>query len=104
MRTIRQMEADLGVPLLNRLPRSVRLTPGRVFLEPGAYCCLRASADQGTRRSKPTEHAAHHYLVTWGEGPLVGVACALPRSTLVGFVRIFETPLAQLVTGLRNDV
>ncbi len=26
-RTIRQMEADLGVPLLNRLPRSVRLTP-----------------------------------------------------------------------------
>ena len=33
-RTIRQMEADLGVPLLNRLPRSVRLTPaGQVFLE-----------------------------------------------------------------------
>ena len=33
-RTIRQLETDLGVTLLERTPRSIRLTPaGQVFLE-----------------------------------------------------------------------
>mgnify|MGYP002661898241 len=70
-RTIRQMEADLGVPLLNRLPRSVRLTPaGQVFLEEARRVLLafeqaqtkaRAAANQrNTLRIALSGDMGHH--------------------------------------------
>ena len=70
-RTIRQMEADIGVPLLDRLPRSVRLTSaGQVFLEEARRVLLafeqaqtkaRATANQrNTLRIALSGDMGHH--------------------------------------------
>lgn len=107
-RTIRQLEADLGVTLLERMPRSVCLTPaGQVFLEEARRVLLTleqartkaravAAGLQGTLRIALTACVGQvrlpALLALWREeAPEVGV-------------RLFEEPLPQVVGGLGNDL
>jgi len=106
-RTIRQMEADLGVPLLNRLPRSVRLTPaGQVFLEEARRVLLAFEQAQTKARAAANQRNTLRIALSGDMGQArLSALLALCREEApqVG-IRIFETPLAQLVTGLRNDL
>ena len=106
-RTIRQMEADLGVPLLNRLPRSVRLTPaGQVFLEEARRVLLAFEQAQTKARAAANQRNTLRIALS-GDMGQARLSASLPlcreEAPQVG-IRIFETPLAQLVTGLRNDL
>lgn len=107
-RTIRQLEADLGVTLLERMPRSVCLTPaGQVFLEEARRVLLTleqartkaravAAGLQGTLRIALTGCVGQVRL------PALLALCR-EEAPEVG-VRLFETPLPQVVGGLGNDL
>ncbi|WP_374554808.1 LysR family transcriptional regulator [Aquitalea pelogenes] len=106
-RTIRQMETDLGVSLLDRLPRSVRLTlAGQVFLE-DARRVLLAFEQAQTKARAATNHRNTLRIALSGDMGQVRLSAllALCREEVPRFgIRIFEAPLAQLVSGLRNDL
>ena len=107
-RTIRQLEADLGVTLLERMPRSVCLTPaGQVFLEEARRVLLTleqartkaravAAGLQGTLRIALTGCVGQVRL------PALLALCR-EEAPEVG-VRLFEAPLPQVVGGLGNDL
>ena len=107
-RTIRQLEAHLGVTLLERMPRSVCLTPaGQVFLEEARRVLLTleqartkaravAAGNQGTLRIALTGCVGQVRL------PALLALCR-EEAPEVG-VRLFEAPLPQVVGGLGNDL
>ena len=107
-RTIRQLEADLGVTLLERMPRGVCLTPaGRVFLEEARRVLLTleqartkvravAAGRQGTLRIALTGCVGQVRL------PALLALCR-EEAPEVG-IRLFEAPLPQVVGGLGNDL
>ena len=102
-RTIRQLEADLGVTLLERMPRGVCLTPaGRVFLEEARRVLLTleqartkvravAAGRQGTLRIALTGCVGQVRL------PALLALCR-EEAPEVG-IRLFEAPLPQVVGG-----
>lgn len=106
-RTIRQMEADLGVPLLDRLPRTVRLTSaGQVFLEEARRVLLAFEQAQTKARAAANHRNTLRIALSGDMGQArLSALLALCREEApqVG-IRIFEASLAQLVTGLRNDL
>ena len=107
-RTIRQLEADLGVTLLERMPRGVCLTPaGQVFLEEARRVLLTleqartkvravAAGRQGTLRIALTGCVGQVRL------PALLALCR-EEAPEVG-IRLFEAPLQQVVGGLGNDL
>ena len=95
------------MPLLNRLPRSVRLTPaGQVFLEEARRVLLAFEQAQTKARAAANQRNTLRIALSGDMGQArLSALLALCREEApqVG-IRIFETPLAQLVTGLRNDL
>lgn len=107
-RTIRQLEADLGVTLLERTPRGVRLTPaGQVFLEEARRVLLTLEQAQTKARAVAAGHRGTlRIALAGGVGRTrLSALLALCREEApeVG-IRLFEAPLSQVVGGLSNDL
>jgi len=106
-RTIRQMEANLGVSLLDRSPRRVRLTPaGQVFLEDARRVLVAFEQAQTKARAAANHRNTLRIALSGDVGQArLSALLALCREEAprVG-IRIFEAPLAQLVGGLRSDL
>ena len=107
-RTIRQLEADLGVTLLERTPRGVRLTPaGQVFLEEARRVLLTLEQAQTKTRAVAVGHRGTlRIALAGGVGRTrLSALLALCREEApeVG-IRLFEAPLSQVVGGLGNDL
>ncbi|CAJ0723255.1 LysR family transcriptional regulator [Ralstonia pickettii] len=106
-RTIRQMEAHLGVSLLDRSPRSVSLTlAGQAFLEDARRVLLAFEQAQSRARAAANQRNTLRIALSGDMGQArLSTLLALCREEApqVG-IRISEAPLAQLVTGLRNDL
>ena len=107
-RTIRQLEADLGVTLLERMPRSVCLTPaGQVFLEEARRVLLTLEQARTKARAVATGHQGTLRIALTGCVGQVRLPALLAlcreEAPEVG-VRLFETPLPQVVGGLGNDL
>ena len=107
-RTIRQLEADLGVALLERTPRGVRLTPaGQVFLEEARRVLLTLEQAQTKTRAVAVGHRGTlRIALAGGVGRTrLSALLALCREEApeVG-IRLFEAPLSQVVGGLGNDL
>ena len=106
-RTIRQMEADLGVTLLDRSPRGVRLTlAGQVLLEDARRVLLAFEQAQTNARAAANHRNTLRIALSGDMGQArLSALLALCREEAprVG-IRIFEAPLEQLVGGLRNDL
>ena len=107
-RTIRQLEADLGVTLLERTPRGVRLTPaGQVFLEEARRVLLTLEQAQTMARAVAAGHRGTlRIALAGGVGRTrLSALLALCREEApeVG-IRLFEAPLSQVVGGLGNDL
>lgn len=107
-RTIRQLEADLGVTLLERTPRGVRLTPaGQVFLEEARRVLLTLEQAQTKARAVAAGHRGTlRIALAGGVGRTrLSALLALCREEApeVG-IRLFEAPLSQVVGGLGNDL
>jgi len=106
-RTICQMEADLGVSLLDRSPHSVRLTSaGQVFLE-DARRVLLVFEQALTKARAAANHRSTLRIALSGDMGQARLSALLAlcreEAPRVG-IRIFEAPLAQLVSGLRSDL
>ncbi|TAH44718.1 MAG: LysR family transcriptional regulator [Betaproteobacteria bacterium] len=107
-RTIRQLEADLGVTLLERIPRGMCLTPaGQVYLEEARRVLL--TLEQARIKARAVA-AGHHGTLRIA---LAGVVGRARLSTLLALcreeapevgIRLFEAPLSQVVGGLANDL
>ena len=107
-RTIRQLEAGLGVMLLERTPRGVRLTPaGQVFLEEARRVLLTLEQAQTKARAVAAGHRdTLRIALAGGVGRTrLSALLALCREEApeVG-IRLFEAPLSQVVGGLGNDL
>lgn len=107
-RTIRQLEADLGVTLLERTSRGVRLTPaGQVFLEEARRVLLAFEQAQTKARAVAAGHRGTlRIALAGGVGRTrLSALLALCREEApeVG-IRLFEAPLSQVVGGLGNDL
>lgn len=106
-RTIRQLEADLGVTLLERTP-GVRLTPaGQVFLEEARRVLLTFEQAQTKARAVAAGHRDTLRIALAG---CVGrarlsalLALCREEAPEVG-IRLFEAPLSQVVGGLGDDL
>lgn len=107
-RTIKELEADLGVLLFERTTRSTRLThAGRVFLEhtPRVFAALDQARDsvkaaaggyQGQLRIALSDGIAQRRLTA------LLAQCREEEPDVD--IRLFETTFAQQVKGLRNDL
>ena len=107
-RTIKELEADLGVLLFERTTRSTRLThAGRVFLEhvPRVFAALDQARDsvqavaggyQGQLRIALSDGIAQRRLT-------VLLAQCREEEPDVD-IRLFETPFSHQVKGLRSDL
>ena len=107
-RTIRQLEADLGVTLLERMPRGVCLTPaGRVFLEEARRVLLTLEEARTKARAVAAGHQGTLRIALTGCVGQVRLPALLAlcreEAPEVG-IRLFETPLPQVVGGLGNDL
>lgn len=107
-RTIRRLEADLGVTLLQRAPRGVRLTwAGRIFLEDARRIML--AVEQGEARARA---AAEGYQGTLrialsgdiGRARLSALLALCRQEAPQMNIRLSEVPLAQLMHGLSADL
>ncbi|MCY1389461.1 HTH-type transcriptional regulator BenM [compost metagenome] len=107
-RTIRQLEADLGVTLLERVPRGVRLTPaGQVFLEESRRVLLAFEQAQAKARAVATGHQSTlRIALASGVGrPRLSTLLALCRDEAPEVsIQLFEAPLSQVVIGLGSDL
>ena len=107
-RTIRKLEADLGVTLFKRTPREVRLTlEGRIFLEDAQRIAL--AVDQAQARMRAAAEGYHGTLriaLSDGIGPArLSELLALCREEAPDVrIRLFELPLGQLLSGLSMDL
>jgi DNA-binding transcriptional LysR family regulator len=107
-RTIKKLESDLGVVLLERTSRGTRLTwPGQVFLEDARRVLL--SLEQAKANAKA---AANGYRGTLRIALSDGIA-RVRLSTLLALcreeepeveIRLSEMPLSQQLKGLHNDL
>ncbi len=107
-RTIRKLEADLGVTLLQRTPRGASLTwAGRAFLQDARRVILAVEHAEARARA-----AAEGYQDTLRIA-LAGDIGRVRLSTLLALcrqeapqvnIRLSEVPLAQLVHGLSTDL
>jgi DNA-binding transcriptional LysR family regulator len=107
-RTIRQLEADLGVTLLERMPRGVCLTPaGQVFLEEARRVLLKLEqARTKTRAVAAGRQGTLRIALAGGVGwARLATLLALCREEApeVG-IRLFEAPLQQVLGGLGHDL
>ena len=89
---IKQLEDEVGTPLLIRYPRGVRLSPaGETFLAEAKDILLRA--DRAVRLARQTDNAA---------GGVVRIIMTAPKAILVAFCRVVHSgtismrPLARL--------
>ena len=107
-RTIRKLEADLGVTLLKRSPREVRLTrEGRTFLEDARRIALAVELAQARARAAAAGYQGTlRIALSDGIGPArLSALLALCREEAPEVsIRLVETPLAQLVSGLSGDL
>lgn len=107
-RTIRQLESDLGVTLLKRTPRGARLTwAGRIFLEDARRISLAFEQAQARARAAAAGyHGTLRIALSDGIGPArLSALLALCREEAPNVsVRLFETPLGQLLSGLSVDL
>ncbi|WP_132538999.1 LysR family transcriptional regulator [Plasticicumulans lactativorans] len=107
-RTIRQLEADLGVTLLERMPRGVCLTPaGQVFLEEARHVLLTLEQARTKARAVAAGHQGTLRIALTGFVGQVRLPALLAlcreEAPEVG-VRLFEAPLPQVVGGLGSDL
>lgn len=107
-RTIRQLEADLGVALLERRSRTMRLTPaGQAFLEEARRVLLAFEHARTKARAVAAGHRdTLRIALAGGVGPArLSALLALCREEApeVG-IRLFEAPLSQVVGGLGNGL
>ncbi|WP_297363093.1 LysR family transcriptional regulator [Thauera sp.] len=107
-RTIRQLEAHLGVTLLERIPRGVCLTPaGQVFLEEARRVLLALEQARTKVRAVAAGHQGTLRIALTGCVGQVRLPALLAlcreEAPEVG-VRLFEAPLPQVVGGLGNDL
>lgn len=107
-RTIRGLETDLGVMLLERTPRIVRLTlAGQVFLEDARRVLLAFDQAQTNARAVAAGHRGTLRIALSDDiGQMrLSALLALCREEAPGVgIRLFETPLTQLVSGLNLDL
>jgi len=107
-RTIHQLESDLGVALLKRTPRGVRLTwAGRIFLEDAQRISLAFEQAQARARAAAAGyHGTLRIALSDGIGPArLSALLALCRGEAPNVsIRLFETPLGQLLSGLGMDL
>ena len=107
-RTIRKLEADLGVTLLYRTPRGARLTwAGQVFLEDGRRVLL--ACDQAWARARAVASGYHGTLRIALSGDVgrtrLAALLALCRQEAPDVcIRLTEMPLTQLIQGLNADL
>jgi DNA-binding transcriptional LysR family regulator len=86
-RQIMDLEDELGVPLLERTPKSVRLTPaGRVFLHEAR--AVLARADAAAANARAAAHLGRHRLE-------VGYAPSLTAKLLPRALRVFQARFPQ---------
>lgn len=106
-RIIRKLEAALGVTLLKRTSREVRLTrEGRIFLEEAQR--IASAVDQAHARMRSSAAGYQETLriaLSGGIGPArLSELLALCRDEAPDLqVRLFELPLDQLLSGLNAD-
>jgi DNA-binding transcriptional LysR family regulator len=107
-RAIKDLEYDLGLQLFERTTRNTRLTwPGQVFLDEARR--VLSAVQQATESAKA---AATGYRGTLRIALSDGIALPKLASLLAQCreeepdveIRLFETPLAQQVKGLRSDL
>lgn len=107
-RTVRKLEADLGVTLFKRSPRGVRLTwEGRVFLEDAQRIAL--AVEQAQARAHAAAAGYHGTLrIALSDGiesARLSTLLAQCREEAPGVsIRLFETSLAQLLSGLNTGL
>lgn len=107
-RIIRKLEAELGVTLLKRSPREVRLTcEGRIFLEETQR--IVSTVDQAHARMRSSTAGYQGTLriaLSGGLGPArLSELLALCRDEAPDVqVRLFELPLDRLMSGLNADL
>lgn len=107
-RTIRQLEADLGVALLERVPRGMRLTSaGLVLLDEARNVLLAFEQAQAKARAAANGHRDTLRIALAGSiaRPRLSLLLALYREEVpeVG-IRLFEGSLSQVVGGLACDL
>ena len=107
-RTIRKLESDLGVALLKRTPRGARLTwAGRIFLEDARRITMAFEQAQARARAAAAgQHGTLRIGLSDGIGPArLSALLALCREEAPNVsIRLFETPLGQLLSGLSMDL
>ncbi|WP_027484255.1 LysR substrate-binding domain-containing protein [Rhodanobacter sp. OR87] len=107
-RAIKELEFDLGVQLFERTTRSTRLTwAGQVFLEDVRR--VFAALDQARVNVKAAANGYHGTLrIAVSDGIVPSRLAALLAQCRVEEpeveTRLFQTPFAQQVKGLRNDL
>ncbi len=107
-RTIRKLETELGVMLLKRVPGGARLTSaGQVFLEDARRIMLTVEQAQAKARAATMgSQGTLRIALADGIGPArLSALLALCREEAPDVrIQLFETPLAQLVSGLNADL
>ncbi len=107
-RAIKELEYDLGVQLLERTTRSTRLTwAGQVFLEDVRR--IFAAVDRAMANAKAAATGYHGTLriaISDGIAPsrLAALLARCRAEEPEVEIRLFQTPFAQQVKGLRGDL
>ncbi len=107
-RTIRNLEADLGVTLLYRTSRGVRLTSaGQVFVEDGRRVLLAYEQAQARARALASGYQGTLRIALSGDVGRTRLAelLALSRQEAPEVcIQLTEVPLTQLIRGLSTDL
>lgn len=107
-RTIRKLEVDLGVTLLHRTPRGVRLTwAGEVFLEDARRIMLACEQAQARARAAAAGFRGTLRIGVVGDIGRTRLAALLALSRQEApeiCIRLTEVPLPQLIQGLETDL
>lgn len=107
-RAIKELESTLGTPLFERTTRSTRLTwAGQVFLEDSRR--VFAALDQAKINVKAAANGYHGTLrIAVSDGIVPSRLAALLAQCRAEEpeveIRLFQTPLAQQLKGLRSDL
>ena len=107
-RTIRRLEAELGTSLLERTPRSLRLTPaGQVFLAEARRVLL--AFEQAQTRTRAVAAGQRDTLRIAlsddiGQARLSALLALCREEAPEVGIRLFEAPLSQMVGGLHSDL